>query len=212
MFTRDALVMYEGATEYDERSTEHFEQFQSTNWNSIRFKPPPSLDSQIGWRVEFRTLDVQLTDYENAAFMAFLTLFVQFINKNPQYLCAIPITKSDENLDRCHRRDGVQNCRFWWPENVMAGTTEFNNWAPVNKQTEPQTLREMTCEEIFSGSDNCQGLIPLLRNFVQGMEISDSDRDYYHAMLTFIEKRANGEILTGAQFIRKRVLEHPVYN
>jgi len=36
----------------------HFENLQSTNWNSMRFKPPPALDSKIGWRVEFRTMDI----------------------------------------------------------------------------------------------------------------------------------------------------------
>jgi glutamate--cysteine ligase catalytic subunit len=36
----------------------HFENLQSTNWNSMRFKPPPSKDSKIGWRVEFRSMDI----------------------------------------------------------------------------------------------------------------------------------------------------------
>lgn len=36
----------------------HFENLQSTNWNSLRFKSPPSVDSDIGWRVEFRPLDI----------------------------------------------------------------------------------------------------------------------------------------------------------
>lgn len=36
----------------------HFENLQSTNWNSLRFKPPPTADSAIGWRVEFRPMDI----------------------------------------------------------------------------------------------------------------------------------------------------------
>jgi hypothetical protein len=36
----------------------HFENLQSTNWNSLRFKPPPTVDSNIGWRVEFRPMDI----------------------------------------------------------------------------------------------------------------------------------------------------------
>lgn len=37
----------------------HFENLQSTNWNSLRFKPPPTLDTtDIGWRVEFRPMDI----------------------------------------------------------------------------------------------------------------------------------------------------------
>ena len=36
----------------------HFENLQSTNWNSLRFKNPPTVDSNIGWRVEFRPMDI----------------------------------------------------------------------------------------------------------------------------------------------------------
>ena len=44
---------------------------QSTNWQTVRFKPPP-VNSKIGWRVEFRPMEVQLTDFENAAFAVFI--------------------------------------------------------------------------------------------------------------------------------------------
>lgn len=36
----------------------HFENLQSTNWNTLRFKNPPTEDSTIGWRVEFRPMDI----------------------------------------------------------------------------------------------------------------------------------------------------------
>lgn len=36
----------------------HFENLNSTNWNTLRFKPPPSQDSKIGWRVEIRPVDM----------------------------------------------------------------------------------------------------------------------------------------------------------
>ena len=37
----------------DETESDHFENIQSTNWQTLRFKPPPP-NSPIGWRVEFR--------------------------------------------------------------------------------------------------------------------------------------------------------------
>ncbi len=46
LFARDPVPSYEG--EYideqidDEQLVAHFENIQSTNWNSLRFKPPPS--------------------------------------------------------------------------------------------------------------------------------------------------------------------------
>ena len=51
---------------------------QSTNWQTLRFKPPPA-NSPIGWRVEFRPMEVQLTDFENAAFAVFIVLLSRAI-------------------------------------------------------------------------------------------------------------------------------------
>lgn len=51
---------------------------QSTNWQTLRFKPPPP-KSSIGWRVEFRSMEVQLTDFENAAFAVFIVLLSRAI-------------------------------------------------------------------------------------------------------------------------------------
>merc|ERR1719492_204796 len=58
LWIRDPLVIYQERLEDvdDEKETEHFENIQSTNWQNVRFKPPP-FDSPIGWRVEFRTME-----------------------------------------------------------------------------------------------------------------------------------------------------------
>jgi glutamate--cysteine ligase catalytic subunit len=69
----------------------------------MRFKPPPT-NSSIGWRVEFRPLDLQLTDFENAAFVVFIVLLTRAIlsfklnlyipiTKVGRYNLYIPITK-----------------------------------------------------------------------------------------------------------------------
>ena len=51
---------------------------QSSNWQTLRFKPPPA-SSPIGWRVEFRSMEVQMTDFENAAFAVFVVLLSRAI-------------------------------------------------------------------------------------------------------------------------------------
>lgn len=62
IFIRDPIPAYTSELEFakidDNTSSGHFENIQSTNWNSLRFKPPPSQKSEIGWRVEFRTMDI----------------------------------------------------------------------------------------------------------------------------------------------------------
>ena len=44
----------------------------------MRFKPPPP-GGNIGWRVEFRSMEIQLTDFENAAFAIFNVLLTRVI-------------------------------------------------------------------------------------------------------------------------------------
>lgn len=60
LFVRDNLCIFKGTLEHEfhYNETKLFEAIQSSNWNDVRLKPPPSMDSQIGWRVEFRSMDV----------------------------------------------------------------------------------------------------------------------------------------------------------
>ncbi|EDO27325.1 predicted protein, partial [Nematostella vectensis] len=53
LFIRDPMTLFkEHVDEDDEQYSDHFENIQSTNWQTMRFKPPPP-NSPIGWRVEF---------------------------------------------------------------------------------------------------------------------------------------------------------------
>lgn len=91
-------------------TTNVFENIQSTVWQTVRFKPPPLNTSTIGWRVEFRPMEVQVlpsfsisnslkshhfffplyltssfqwlqfTDFENAAFATFVVLLTRVIS------------------------------------------------------------------------------------------------------------------------------------
>ena len=91
----------------------HFENLQSTNWNSMRFKPPPAHKSSVGWRVEFRTMDIQLTDFENSCLIVLLGMVVNIINHfNIDFI--IPISMADENMERAHKRDAILNQKFWF--------------------------------------------------------------------------------------------------
>ena len=79
----------------------------------MRFKNPPSADSSIGWRVEFRPMDVQLTDYENAALTVATGMLVNMLNEFKLNFL-LPISKVDENMDRAHELDAIINKKFWW--------------------------------------------------------------------------------------------------
>ena len=57
LFIRDSVSLFSNKIkedgQYEEDDLDHFENIQSTNWQTMRFKPPPPGD-KIGWRVEFR--------------------------------------------------------------------------------------------------------------------------------------------------------------
>lgn len=85
----------------------------------MRFKPPPSIDSKIGWRVEFRTMDIQLTDFENSAFIVVLGLIFNVIN-NFDVNFIMPITKIDENMERAEKVNAYTDLKFWFRTNIVS--------------------------------------------------------------------------------------------
>ena len=91
----------------------HFENIQSTNWNSLRFKNPPTEDSDIGWRVEFRPMDIQLTDFENSALTVCVGMIANVINAFDLDF-VLPVSLIDENMKRAHDRDALLSTKFWW--------------------------------------------------------------------------------------------------
>jgi glutamate--cysteine ligase catalytic subunit len=120
LYIRDPLVIYEELLEQDNwNSTDHFENIQSTNWQTLRFKPPPA-NTDIGWRVEFRSMEVQPDDHGNAAFSIFIVLLARtifFFNLN----FYLPLSLVDINMDRSHGIDAVLNKKFHFRINVFSG-------------------------------------------------------------------------------------------
>lgn len=113
LFIRDPIVIFqEDLEQLDMSKTDHFENIQSTNWQHMRFKPPPA-DNSIGWRVEFRPMEIQVTDFENAAFAVFIVLITRAILSFDLNFY-IPIVKVDENMEIAHRRDAVLDQKFYF--------------------------------------------------------------------------------------------------
>ena len=113
LFVYDAVVVFPDKIEVNDfEFTNHFESLQSTNWHTLRFKPPPSMDSPIGWRVEFRSMDLQLTSYENAALSVVISMLVNVINHfNVDFI--LPISQIDENIETGQRLNAAVTGLYW---------------------------------------------------------------------------------------------------
>lgn len=203
LFVRDPLVIFKDRIQLDDQNdSDHWENIQSTNWQTVRFKPPPP-NSSIGWRVEFRVMEVQLSDWENAAYIVFIVLLTRTIISFGLNFY-MPISKVDENMAKAHKRDAVLNEKFTFRKNVT----------PQQKQQDSSSeeLVELTINEVINGSDQFVGLIPLVRQYLDNMNPEIQIRLQLEKYLELISRRASGRLMTAAKFLRETVLKHPNYN
>lgn len=130
LFIRDTVSLFsEKVHQNDEEDTDHFENIQSTNWQTMRFKPPPP-NSPIGWRVEFRPCEAQISDFENAAIVCFVVLLTRVI-LSYQLNFLTPISKVDENMQTAQKRDACRKEKFWFRKQVRKTQRLSNGTLPT---------------------------------------------------------------------------------
>lgn len=219
LFSRDPLVIFPERVNLDDRTeSDHWESIQSTNWQTVRWKPPPShkgvMDTRsehhIGWRVEFRSMEIQITDFENAAFVVFIVLLSRVI-LGLELNTYIPISKLDENMRVAHRRDAVLSEMFWFRSNLMPDEVERGScWAADSAR--PASCELMTVQEIINGKGSYfPGLVPLCRTYLDFVGCDSVTRAKVDTYLDFICDRASGKLMTNAAWIRSFVRAHPDY-
>lgn len=216
LFIRDPISLFsEKVHQDDSKDTDHFENIQSTNWQSLRFKPPPP-NSNIGWRVEFRPMEVQLSDFENAAYVVFIVLVTRAIlTFKLNFL--IPISKVDENMVTAQKKDAVKEGKFYFRKDVITANSppeaaECPGCCEVIKQRIDEEYTMMSINEIINGKDDFPGLIPLVNKYLEYSECDVDTRCTVLQYLQLISNRASGKLMTMAQWIRKFVLTHADYN
>lgn len=240
LFIRDPIVVFsEDLKQLNLDRTDHFENLQSTNWQHIRFKPPPH-DKDTGWRVEFRPMEIQMTDFENAAFSIFLVLITRTILSFDLNFY-IPIQKITENMETAHARDAVLTEQFYFRKNPLPSRLHRHSCASSNGETngvsgsstphlplsQPPSLlgpvedehERMTVDEIINGQqrkgsgdgDGFPGLIPLVETYLDSVNVDVETRCKLACYLELIRKRASGTLWTGAKWIRHFVRTHPEY-
>jgi glutamate--cysteine ligase catalytic subunit len=187
LFIRDPIVIFsEDLKELDLNKTDHFENIQSTNWQHMRFKPPPA-DNSIGWRVEFRPMEIQITDFENAAFAVFIVLVTRAILSFDLNFY-IPIVKVDENMETAHARDAVLEKKFHFRRNLFpvrpprsAGPSGANTPVPSRPATPVGPVEEeyrlMSINEIINGTEYARSSVSQTRDTLDKSPETAPDED-----------------------------------
>ena len=136
-------MSYENYKQMDDDQFALFDMLNGTNWNSVRLKIP--IDDDIGWRVQFRTMEVSLTADQNAAYSILIHIIARILHENQDLNFYIPISKLKENFDRAHQRDAVRKQKFYFRTNI------YQEGAPV--------IEELTILEILFGKGDYKGIM-----------------------------------------------------
>ncbi|KAM3675262.1 glutamate--cysteine ligase catalytic subunit isoform X6 [Ammospiza nelsoni] len=164
----------------DDRTREErgLENIQSTNWQTMRFKPPPP-NSDIGWRVEFRPMEV------------------------------------DENMKVAQKRDAVRQGMFYFRKDICKGgnvVLDGCGSAQNGTSTDAEEYTLMSIDTIINGKEGVfPGLIPILNSYLENMEVDVDTRCSILNYLKLIKKRASGELMTVARWMREFIAQHPDY-
>ena len=194
-------------------------------------------------------MELQLTDFENAAFTAFIVLLTRVILAFDLNLY-IPMSRVDANMQRAHSRGAAAKGKFFFRRHMApleegddgygvkyssmfsraANGNGASSTAPgelvdengVSKQRktapcasgsdESNAFEEMSMAEIMTGKgDYFPGLIPLVQAYLDYIHCDSVTRRRLSQYLEYIEKRATGELVTPATWMRSWVRNHPAY-
>lgn len=206
-------------------------------------------------------MELQLTDFENAAFTAFIVLLTRVILAFDLNLY-IPISRVDANMQRAHSRNATAKGKFFFrrhmapleegddgfgvkyssmfakavngdgDESVGASLSPADSTTGTNGESESDdgvsnrrrkapcapgsseenSFEEMTMAEIMCGKGSYfPGLIPLILAYLDHINCDRVTKERLLIFLNFVERRAVGELVTPATWMRNYVRNHPAY-
>eukprot|EP01017_Pseudomicrothorax_dubius_P032650 TRINITY_DN4293_c0_g1_i3.p1 TRINITY_DN4293_c0_g1~~TRINITY_DN4293_c0_g1_i3.p1 ORF type:complete len:334 (-),score=59.31 TRINITY_DN4293_c0_g1_i3:34-1035(-) len=194
LFSRDPLFVFKDmCKDMPPTSTCHLDNFQGSIWTTVRLKPPPTLDSSISWRVEFRPCDQNLTAEENVATAVLVQMFAQLVTYEKT---------------KAVKKDAITSQKFWWRKNII-DTAGYSKDEYI----------ELSLEEWLIGNKDFPGFYHLYSEFIDELISSNPDKaEFYRAFreecfraTEIILQRAQGKRMTTAALIRKFVTEHSAY-
>lgn len=211
IFVRDPIMISESdANSHDpvakhhtnvDLNTNHFESLNGTVWPHVRLKIPPHDDSNIGWRVEFRAMETQLTDFENGAFCIFMALVRRVITAYDLNFY-MPLEKVQENMDLAHERDAVTTQKFEFRSEVIPSSDDG---------VDREEFERLSVDEIINGGARFKGLLPFIYRFLGEQDVDEKVSRALKPYLDLVSSRASGRLWTAARWMREYVRSHEEY-
>lgn len=183
----------------DEKSTATCQGLLANMYSIIRLKPPS--DEKTGWLVEFRPMESQVRDFENASFCVLVVLLARLI-LDTEIDLYVPLEEVESSMRLACRRDAAIHEKFAFRGSSVASGVRHNDWLNTN--------------EIMNGMDKeggFEGIIPLVKQHLKQMDgIDDSHRRSFEPYLDFISERASGRNQTTARWMREFIRQHKDYH
>lgn len=223
LLVRDPLVIFSKKIDLEDKNDKtHFENFNSSNWNSLRFKPPKTEDNDCCFKVEFRPLDLQLTPFENTALLSVvLSLYASIFAFDVNFI--IPISMVDENFRRAYLADAVTEQKFFWRINGIDKTFKSlmtdlrsrdflaprDNMSVPTKEEDLGNIKELTIKQILLGAEeyNYPGIIKLCQEAINIRFENEACRKYFNKFFDFMARRATGKKHTSYFYTFRRVMD-----
>ncbi|BAM41517.1 uncharacterized protein TOT_030000779 [Theileria orientalis strain Shintoku] len=202
------LVVYEedfGRVNCDETDM-HYQIFHATNWASVRLNHPKILESRahssdskpekIPWRVEFRPMDIQLTDEENSMFICVVAYLVKVLLLKRLNLY-MPISLVDINTEISSKIESCHRDLFYFREDITS-----------NKLS----IKKFSLHDILFGQVGLFRIVVenLENEFVSG-DVSREFRDQLVKYFKHFEQLTLGNTPTNATKLRRFIQTHPTY-
>ena len=214
LFVRECLTIFDSRKiTNNTKNTYDFETIQSTNWNDVRFKPPGTFESKLGWLMEFRSMDSPITSKEKAALIFFFTLIQRIIvDEKLGVSFYVPISSVDKNFDVAISRNSITEGKFIFRK-------YFSKYLH-GKDFQKDDVVEVTMAELLLGNSEFDGLKKLFEAFIEVniKRLNDDSKKLGHCVIhriwyvfNFYVARSKGEILSNSAFIKEFVMNHPDY-
>lgn len=137
----------------------------------------------MGWRVELRTMEVQLTDFENAAFTVFTALLCRVLLSFDLNLY-IPLSLVDANFQRARMRQAASKQLFWFRRHVVpleaTASSAVGSAARPSAGEAASVAAEMSLADILLGTGDATGfpgLIPLIFTYLDAIKCDAATRE-----------------------------------